>query len=212
MSLNFKPLAACLDCKWDVKVKRKRAKTKDSKIWQKTWQKLTKKDDWIWLCKMTEKKMTELEFVRWPTKEDQKPLAILSKNGIIKPKYGRILILICCLHPYAYLDVFVSTNTWAYLKISKSMSEYDPTYFTFWKYVFVDIYKHTYSRIEEYFGVFVQLYTETTFMCTYLDVLRLAFNFSKVRKYVFHKYVVIQSTNMIFINTSGQKANTPIFD
>ena len=48
------------------------------------------------------------------------------------------------------------------------------------------------------------------FLCTYLDVLTLAYNFSKIRKYVFHKYVVFQSTNTLFINTSGQKANTPI--
>ena len=48
-------------------------------------------------------------------------------------------------------------------------------------------------------------------MCTYLGLLMLAYNFSKVRKYVFHKYVVFQYTNTLFINTSGQKANMPIF-
>ena len=86
--------------------------------------------------------------------------------------------------------------TSTYFKILKSTSEYDPTYFTFRKYVFV----------------FVQLYTENMFLCTYLDVLTLAYNFSKVRKYVFNKYVVFQKTNMLFINMSEQKANTPIFD
>ena len=33
-------------------------------------------------------------------------------------------------------------NTPTYFKILKSTLEYNPTYFTFWKYVFIKLYKY----------------------------------------------------------------------
>ena len=45
----------------------------------------------------------------------------------------------------------------------------------------------------------------------YLDVLTLAYNFSKVQKYVFHKYNVFQNRNTFFINTIGQRENMLTF-
>ena len=44
----------------------------------------------------------------------------------------------------------------------------------------------------------------------YSDVLTIKYDFSKVQKYMLKKYDVFQNTNMYFLNTSGQRANTPI--